>query len=54
MKILIVCVIAGAIVAIWWAFLRVPRPEISSLEIDESDPLYRILLLWLKKWFGTR
>ncbi len=54
MKVLAICAIAAAIFATWWTFLRAQRPEISSLEIDEDDPVYRVLLLWLKKWFNAR
>ena len=54
MKILIVCVIAGGLAVFWWIFLRAPRPEMSSLKIDENDPVYRVLLLWLKELFGAR
>jgi hypothetical protein len=50
MKILIIVSIAVALL-FWWVFLRNPRPEISPMEIDENDPLGKILILWLKKRF---
>jgi len=51
MKIFIIVSIAVVSVVFWWIFLRAPKPEMTLLEIDENDPLWKVLILWLKKRF---
>ena len=51
MKILIIILIVVFIYVLLWLLLKNQKPEISQLNIDENDPLWKVLGLWIKNRF---